>query len=125
MTAPSTVVPSSIRNRWRSCAPSRRPTPERRPATRSAWSAPAGTAGTNGQTCSTTARRVRVLVRPVVAAAATHRDAILTNSQDHQLQGDLALSILGDLVTEPGVYRDRLIALPPRPPVVDPDLSFV
>ncbi|MEU4293794.1 serine hydrolase [Kribbella sp. NPDC026596] len=46
--------------------------------------------------------------------------AILTNSQDHQLQGDLALSILGDLVTEPGVYRDRLLALPPRPPVVDP-----
>ena len=50
--------------------------------------------------------------------------AIVTNSQDHQLQGDLALSILGDLVTEPGVYRDRLLALPSRPPVVDPNLSF-
>jgi CubicO group peptidase (beta-lactamase class C family) len=50
--------------------------------------------------------------------------AILTNSQDHQLQGDLALSILGDLVTEPGVYRDRLLALPPRPPVDDPNPSF-
>ena len=50
--------------------------------------------------------------------------AILTNSQDHQLQGDLALSILGDLVTGPGVYRDRLLALPSRPPVVDPNLSF-
>jgi CubicO group peptidase (beta-lactamase class C family) len=50
--------------------------------------------------------------------------AILTNSQDHQLQEDLALSILGDLVTEPGVYRDRLLALPPRPSVVDPSWSF-
>ena len=50
--------------------------------------------------------------------------AILTNSQDHQLQEDLALSILGDLLTEPGVYRDRLLALPSRPPVVDPNLSF-
>jgi hypothetical protein len=50
--------------------------------------------------------------------------AILTNSQDHQLQQDLALSILGDLVTEPGVYRDRLLALPSRPPVVDPSWSF-
>ncbi|WP_158293019.1 MULTISPECIES: serine hydrolase [Kribbella] len=49
--------------------------------------------------------------------------AILTNSQDHQLQQDLALSILRDLLTEPGAYRDRLLALPPRPPVVDPDLS--
>jgi CubicO group peptidase (beta-lactamase class C family) len=50
--------------------------------------------------------------------------AILTNSQDHQLQGDLALSILGDLVTEPGVYRDRLLALPSRPPADDPEGSF-
>jgi CubicO group peptidase (beta-lactamase class C family) len=50
--------------------------------------------------------------------------AILTNSQDHQLQGDLALSILGDLVSEPGVYRDRLLALPSRPPVDDPNTSF-
>jgi CubicO group peptidase (beta-lactamase class C family) len=51
--------------------------------------------------------------------------AVLTNSQDHQLQGDLALSILGDLVTEPGQYRDRLLALPNRPGAVDPSLSFV
>lgn len=50
--------------------------------------------------------------------------AILTNSQDHQLQGDLALSILADLLAEPGVYRDRLLALPSRPPAVDPNLSF-
>jgi CubicO group peptidase (beta-lactamase class C family) len=49
---------------------------------------------------------------------------ILTNSQDHQLQGDLALSILGDLVAEPGVYRDRLLSLPSRPPVADPNTSF-
>ena len=33
--------------------------------------------------------------------------AVLTNSQDHQLQNELALSILADLVSEPGVYRDR------------------
>jgi CubicO group peptidase (beta-lactamase class C family) len=50
--------------------------------------------------------------------------AILTNSQDHQLQTDLALSILDDLLTEPGVYRDRLLALPTRPPVVDPNSSY-
>ena len=50
--------------------------------------------------------------------------AILTNSQDHQLQNDLALSILADLVGEPGVYRDRLLALPWRPPADDPDASF-
>lgn len=50
--------------------------------------------------------------------------AILTNSDDHQLQNNLALSILSDLVTQPGVYRDRLLALPSRPPVADPDLLF-
>jgi Beta-lactamase len=50
--------------------------------------------------------------------------AILTNSQDHRLQGDLALSILADLLTEPGVYRERLLALPWRAPVVDPSSSF-
>lgn len=39
--------------------------------------------------------------------------AVLTNSSDHDLQGDLALSILRDLVNEPGgVYRERLLALP-------------
>lgn len=51
--------------------------------------------------------------------------AVLTNSQDHQLQGDLALSILGDLVGEPGPYRDRLLALPDRPAVDDPSIWFV
>jgi CubicO group peptidase (beta-lactamase class C family) len=48
--------------------------------------------------------------------------AVLTNSQDHQLQGELALSILGDVLSEPGVYRDRLLELPWRPPVTDPGL---
>ena len=38
---------------------------------------------------------------------------VLTNSSDHELQGELALSIMRDLVTEPGsVFRDRLEALP-------------
>ena len=50
--------------------------------------------------------------------------AILTNSQDHHLQGDLALSILADLLSEPGVYRDRLLALPWRPPVADANTFF-
>jgi CubicO group peptidase (beta-lactamase class C family) len=44
--------------------------------------------------------------------------AVLTNSQDHDLQVDLAVSILGDLVTEPGRYHDRLLALPYHPPVM-------
>jgi CubicO group peptidase (beta-lactamase class C family) len=50
--------------------------------------------------------------------------AVLTNSQDHQLQNELALSILADLLREPGAYRDRLLALPWRAPVEDPNLSF-
>jgi CubicO group peptidase (beta-lactamase class C family) len=50
--------------------------------------------------------------------------ATLTNSQDHQLQNELSLSILTDLLSEPGVYRDRVLALPWRPPVEDADLSF-
>jgi CubicO group peptidase (beta-lactamase class C family) len=50
--------------------------------------------------------------------------AILTNSQDHDLQNVLALSILTDLVGAPGVYRDRLLALPSRSPADDPDLSY-
>jgi hypothetical protein len=49
---------------------------------------------------------------------------VLTNSQDHQLQNELALSILADLLRQPGVYRDRLLALPWRAPVEDPNLSF-
>ena len=50
--------------------------------------------------------------------------AVLTNSDDHQLQNDLAVSILADLVGEPGVYRDRMLALPSRPGAVEPDLLF-
>ena len=50
--------------------------------------------------------------------------AVLTNSQDHQLQNELATSILADLLREPGVYRDRLLALPWRAPVEDPNVSF-
>ncbi|HEX6659224.1 MAG TPA: serine hydrolase domain-containing protein, partial [Ilumatobacter sp.] len=50
--------------------------------------------------------------------------ATLTNSQDHQLQNELSLSILTDLVGEPGVYQDRVLALPWRPPAEDADLSF-
>ncbi len=50
--------------------------------------------------------------------------AVLTNSEDHQLQADLALSILVDLVTEPGPYRDRLLALPNRPSAADPSFPF-
>jgi hypothetical protein len=50
--------------------------------------------------------------------------AVLTNSDDHQLQGELALSILGDLVVAPGPYHDRLLALPDRAPAEDPSASF-
>ena len=50
--------------------------------------------------------------------------AILTNSQDHHLQGTLSLSILADLLSEPGVYQDRLLALPWRPPVADANTFF-
>ena len=46
---------------------------------------------------------------------------MLTNSDDHDLQVNLALSILGDLVAERGMYHDRLVSLPPRPPVVEPE----
>ena len=51
--------------------------------------------------------------------------AVLTNSGDHQLQNVLALSILADLVSEPGVYQDQLRALPSRPGAADPDGLFV
>jgi CubicO group peptidase (beta-lactamase class C family) len=47
--------------------------------------------------------------------------AVLTNSDDHDLQVTLALSILGDLLVEPGIYHDRLVSLRPRPPVVEPE----
>jgi CubicO group peptidase (beta-lactamase class C family) len=46
---------------------------------------------------------------------------VLTNSDGHDLQVNLALSILGDLVAEPGIYHERLVALPPRAPVVGPE----
>jgi hypothetical protein len=45
---------------------------------------------------------------------------VLTNSDDHDLQVNLALSILRDLVAEPGIYHDRLASLRPRPPVLEP-----
>jgi CubicO group peptidase (beta-lactamase class C family) len=45
---------------------------------------------------------------------------LLTNSDDHDLQVNLPLAILADLVVEPGTYHDRLVSLPPRPPVVEP-----
>ncbi len=52
--------------------------------------------------------------------------AVLTNSQDHQLKGSLALSILSDLVHQPGsVYQARLNALPAQSPVVEQDGSFL
>jgi CubicO group peptidase (beta-lactamase class C family) len=46
--------------------------------------------------------------------------AVLTNSSDHELQGELALSVLRDLVTEPGsIYRERLLAQPVQADVRD------
>ena len=52
--------------------------------------------------------------------------AVLTNSTDHDLQGDLALSILGDLVREPGtLYHDRLLALPAQDAAADPDSHYL
>jgi CubicO group peptidase (beta-lactamase class C family) len=51
---------------------------------------------------------------------------VLTNSDDHDVQGALALGILRDLVTEPGSrYRDRMLALPTQADVVEPDGRFV
>ncbi len=52
--------------------------------------------------------------------------AVLTNSADHHLQGDLALSILQDVVQEPGTtYHDRLLALPARAPAEEPDGGYL
>ncbi|HET7821611.1 MAG TPA: serine hydrolase domain-containing protein [Ornithinibacter sp.] len=52
--------------------------------------------------------------------------AVLTNSSEHHLQGDLALQILGDLAAGPdSPYRDRLLALPTQSDVVEPDSHFV
>jgi CubicO group peptidase (beta-lactamase class C family) len=46
---------------------------------------------------------------------------ILTNSADHDLQGNLALGILDDIVHRPGPYYDRLMALPGKTPVAEGD----
>jgi CubicO group peptidase (beta-lactamase class C family) len=50
--------------------------------------------------------------------------AVLTNSQDHQLQNALSISILTDVVSELAMYRGRLAALPSRLGAEDPPLSF-
>ena len=51
--------------------------------------------------------------------------AVLTNSTDHHLQGDLALSILRDLVHQPGsVEEQRLLALPDVVPAFELDAAF-
>lgn len=47
--------------------------------------------------------------------------AIVTNSSDHKLQGSLALQILDDVVHQPGIYYDRLMALPYKSPVTEGD----
>lgn len=48
--------------------------------------------------------------------------AILTNSSDHALQNELALSILFDLTHRSGsAYRDRLTAMPVQAPATEPD----
>lgn len=52
--------------------------------------------------------------------------ALLTNSATHDLQGALALRILGDLVNTPGSeYFERMRALPSQTGVADPDGHFV
>jgi CubicO group peptidase (beta-lactamase class C family) len=50
--------------------------------------------------------------------------AVLTNSSEHQLQGDLAVSILHDLVDTGSTYRQRLAALPVQSNVIDLDTSY-
>jgi CubicO group peptidase (beta-lactamase class C family) len=51
---------------------------------------------------------------------------VLTNADDHDLQSTIALGLLHDLVTEPrSVYHDRLLALPAREDVPEPDGRFV
>ncbi|MFL6099400.1 MAG: serine hydrolase domain-containing protein [Actinomycetales bacterium] len=52
--------------------------------------------------------------------------AVLTNSSNHDLQGSLALGILGDLVADPDSrYHDRMLGLPTQSDVVEPDGRFV
>jgi CubicO group peptidase (beta-lactamase class C family) len=50
--------------------------------------------------------------------------AVLTNSQDHQLQNELSVSILTDLLREPGPYNDRARAFSGRAGIEDPNVSF-
>jgi CubicO group peptidase (beta-lactamase class C family) len=47
--------------------------------------------------------------------------AVVTNSTDHDLQGNLALGILDDLAHAPGPYLERLGELPARSPVRETD----
>ena len=52
--------------------------------------------------------------------------AVLTNSSEHDLQGSLALQILGDLAAAAdSPYHERLVALPGQPPVAEPDGHFL
>jgi CubicO group peptidase (beta-lactamase class C family) len=51
---------------------------------------------------------------------------VLTNSSDHDLQGTLALDILGDLANDPqSRFHDRMLRLPTQADVVEPDGHFV
>ena len=51
---------------------------------------------------------------------------VLTNSSDHDLQGTLALDILGDLVDNPeSRFHQRMLRLPTQDDVVEPDGQFV
>jgi hypothetical protein len=48
--------------------------------------------------------------------------AVLTNSTDHNLQGDLALQIIDDFIHDPGsLYYDRMMALEYKTPVYEGD----
>ncbi|HEY8438644.1 MAG TPA: serine hydrolase domain-containing protein [Candidatus Limnocylindrales bacterium] len=51
--------------------------------------------------------------------------AVLTNSDNHHLQGDLAISILNDLIDEPGIYHDRVLTLPDRAGPAGPETEVV
>lgn len=52
--------------------------------------------------------------------------AVLTNSSEHDLQGNLALSVMHDLVEEPGsVFHRRLLAQPWQTDVVDLDGRYL
>ncbi len=52
--------------------------------------------------------------------------AVLTNSDDHDLQVALAIGILRDLVTNPDSrFHGRMLGLPTQSDVVDPDSKYV